>query len=277
MPRGVYVRSPEYRAKMSIAMKTSGRRYNFECGHTPWNKGLTAEDSPKVAAICAKGLLRYAQSAAGRQKSRQHLTKLSSKFWANASEEEKQAFIERRAIRIREMRGLPEACAKQRASMRRTHAEHPEWAEKTSRLTKQRWQDPEYRQRILEALQRGRDAGWADPEKREKRIRATWEGSHRRPTGTEQIIIDVITEYGLPYKYVGCGDFLLEGKNPDFVNVNGEKKIIEVFGEFWHDKNDEQERKDFFAKYGFKTLVLWHKDIVKASHEAITQRIKEFV
>ena len=38
-----------------------------------------------------------------------------------------------------------------------------------------------------------------------------------------KIIIDLINKYNLPYKYTGNGKFILGGKNPDFVNVNGEK------------------------------------------------------
>lgn len=265
------------------------KSYCFKKGHTPWNKGkkgvmptpwnkgLSAATSDKVASACGKGLLKYAQSPEGREKSRRSLTQLNCEFWANASQEERDSFIEKRAVRIRETRGDPKACARQRASMRQTHVARPEWAEHSRRIMAQMHQDPEYHERTVRRMQEGRDRAWQDPEKKQKWIEAMWDGSGRIPNATEQIVIEVIQDYGLPYKYVGDGKFLLDGKNPDFININGEKKIIEVFGEFWHKKTDEQERKDFFNQYGFKTLVLWHKDIVKSDREVMAQRIKEFV
>lgn len=67
--------------------------------------------------------------------------------------------------------------------------------------------------------------------------------------------------FGSDYKYVGDFDTFIGGKCPDFINVNGQKKIIEVFGDYWHDGDDPNDRISHFAKYGFKTLVLWESDI----------------
>lgn len=284
MPQGRYKHTEEHIGKLLEFLKP----YCFDKGHIPWNKGkkgimppawnkgLSAATNPKVSFACSKGLLKYAQSPEGREKSREGLRKRSSEFWANATAEERQDFIDKRTERIRETRGLPEACEKQRASLKETHEAHPEWAEKSSKLSKQRFQNPEYYQKMLKVLDRGRENGWADPEKKERRIKAMWKASARRPTGTEQVLINVITEYNLPYKYVGTGEFLLDGKNPDFMNINGQKKLIEVFGEFWHKKEDEQIRKDFFRQYGFDTLVLWHKDIMSKSKEELAGIVRAF-
>ena len=242
----------------------------------PWNKGLAATTDPRVASACDKGLAKYARSPEGREKSREALGKRSKHFWESVPDEERQAFIARRALRIKETRALPEAVEKQRASMLRTHEAHPEWGLKVSQVMKTKHEDPKYRQEIVERLQRGRDESWADPVRKEKRIRATWQGSARRPTGTEQRLIDIITEYDLPYKYVGAGEFLLDGKNPDFLNIDGQKKLIEVFGEFWHKEGSEQARIDFFRQYGFDTLVLWHKDIMSKGKEEIADAIRVF-
>lgn len=64
------------------------------------------------------------------------------------------------------------------------------------------------------------------------------------------------------YRFVGDGSFWIGGKNPDFINVNGQKKIIEMFGDYWHSRevtgtskrSHLQERIKHFAKYGFKDL-----------------------
>lgn len=60
-----------------------------------------------------------------------------------------------------------------------------------------------------------------------------------------------------------------------FINVNGLKLIIEVFGNYWHQGEDAQGRIDIFSKFGYRTLVIWEtelKDIV-----SIVRRIGAFV
>jgi hypothetical protein len=86
----------------------------------------------------------------------------------------------------------------------------------------------------------------------------------RRPmSGLEIKIQKVIDKYKLPYKFVGNGEFFIERKNPDFINVNDEKKAIEVYYE--RQKNEfrnggalgwMQERKNIFGKYGWKIIFI---------------------
>lgn len=84
----------------------------------------------------------------------------------------------------------------------------------------------------------------------------------RTPSGLEKRVIKVINKYNLPYKFVGDGKFFIERKNPDFININGEKKAIEVF---WKRHKDQfsgglekwkQERENIFAKYGWKIVFI---------------------
>jgi len=117
---------------------------------------------------------------------------------------------------------------------------------------------------------------WANPEKRAEWIRNCVKGVILKPTSIEQTIIDVCKEYNLPYEYVGDGKVIIEGKNPDFINTNSVKAIIEVYGEYWHKPEDELERISYFAKYGYRTLILWDKDIIKRPHKELCSKIKEF-
>lgn len=79
------------------------------------------------------------------------------------------------------------------------------------------------------------------------------------PTKFEKKIINIIKRNNLPYKYTGNGDFWIGGKNPDFVNINGEKKLIEVGSSYWKNKsygsvdNYIKERSEHFAQYGWKS------------------------
>lgn len=82
----------------------------------------------------------------------------------------------------------------------------------------------------------------------------------RTPSSLEKKMIDIIFRYNLPYKFVGDGKFFIEKKNPDFINVNGEKIAIEVF----YRKHKEvfsggllnwmENRRKIFNKYNWKLL-----------------------
>lgn len=105
---------------------------------------------------------------------------------------------------------------------------------KMSRLSKQRWQNKEYR---------------------EKTIKSTLRALFKRPTSLEQQLIDLIQTHDLPYKYVGDGSFLIGYKNPDFININGEKKLIEVGNVFHHQGDYIEKRKVHFARYGWESYI----------------------
>lgn len=82
----------------------------------------------------------------------------------------------------------------------------------------------------------------------------------RTSSSLELKMIEIIEKYGLPYKFVGNGKFFIERKNPDFINVNGEKIALEVF----YRKHKEifskglekwkEEREKIFNEYGWKLM-----------------------
>ena len=86
----------------------------------------------------------------------------------------------------------------------------------------------------------------------------------RRPmSGLEIKVQTVINKYNLPYKFVGNGEFFIERKNPDFININGEKKAVEVYWKAHKEKLrhvtiDEwmKERESIFLKYGWKLIFI---------------------
>ena len=87
-----------------------------------------------------------------------------------------------------------------------------------------------------------------------------------KPTIPERILDNYLIG-NLPGRWGYNGDFSLNikigGRIPDFVNINGKKEVIEVFGGFgyYHFLEDEEDRIDHYAKYGYKCIVVWEWDI----------------
>lgn len=117
-----------------------------------------------------------------------------------------------------------------------------------------------------------------------KRIRRVFKGSAKRPTKPEKILLDIIRKYQLPYTYNGSSAGLIIGERvPDFVNNNGEKKVVEVFGRVYHDpqlffrvfKRGLENSKTFdgtleyYKKYGFDCTIFWEDELMNPNAEKI--------
>ena len=99
---------------------------------------------------------------------------------------------------------------------------------------------------------------WKDPNFIRKQMKAR--GVY--PNKAELILSDILDNlFSNEYKYVGDGEFILAGKCPDFINVNGKKKIIELYGDYWHRNDDPQDRIKLFRQYGYDTLIIWEKEL----------------
>lgn len=87
---------------------------------------------------------------------------------------------------------------------------------------------------------------------------------------------DALLKEWLPneYKYVGNRQVIINGKNPDFININGQKKIIELVGEHWHEKEYEFKRPRIFKGHGYDTLIVWEKEL--GDTNKLNSKILEF-
>lgn len=152
----------------------------------------------------------------------------------------------------------------------------PEYKEKRREISARLCQDPTYIAKIShseemrEYLSQLAQERVKDPEYVRKIL------SSRRPTDIEQTIMDVVEKYNLPYKYTGNGTFQVgsSGKYPDFVNVNGEKIAIDVFGDRWHNLEEIPERKAIFAEYGWKLIIIWGHEIKELSEAEILAELR---
>lgn len=110
-----------------------------------------------------------------------------------------------------------------------------------------------------------------------------FKSSGQLPSSLEKIVIDVINDNNLPYKYVGDHKIYIGKLNPDFIHSEGDNKIIEVFGNYWHKnkediafKDTEGGRKKYFSIFGYNTMVIWGNQIKNMSENDICNEIKSF-
>ena len=168
------------------------------------------------------------------------------------------------AKKIRESRKTVEYSKKMSEIMKSKNMKlSDETKKKISESVKLLWKDKKYRTKVIKAHKKQ----WEDPEYRKKVL-------HRRtPSHYEQRIINMIDKNNLSYKFVGNGEIWMGRCNPDFINSNGKKALIEVYGthqkrsNFGSIKKYEQTRTKNFKKYGFKVIFLNENDLFKDNWE----------
>lgn len=110
----------------------------------------------------------------------------------------------------------------------------------------------------------------------------------KKPTEPEKRLTRILAELSLSYTYVGNGKLVINGKNPDWANANGQKKLIELFGCYWHccemcgkrewEREEMRERDghrlEGYASLGFETLVIWEHELSDVG--TVKQRLLEF-
>lgn len=137
---------------------------------------------------------------------------------------------------------------------------------KRSESLKGKKRTPERKKQMSEFMKRR----WRNPESRDILIRGIMASCWGRPTKAEKMLKGLIDE-ACPkeYKYTGSGSVIISGLAPDFVNINGQKKVIEMFGTYWHsekmigrdEREEENHRKKGFAKFGFSCLIVWEREL----------------
>jgi predicted DNA-binding protein YlxM (UPF0122 family) len=82
------------------------------------------------------------------------------------------------------------------------------------------------------------------------------------------------------WEYTGDGNRIIDGLCPDFI-CESKKKIIEIFGDYWHDskkrklnwRKTQPGRESTFNKHGYDLLVVWEhelEDISKTIDKTLT-------
>lgn len=99
---------------------------------------------------------------------------------------------------------------------------------------------------------------WQNPEFVKKQMKSRGVKPNKAELKLNELLQQILLK---EYKYVGDGEFILAGKCPDFININGQKKIIELYGTYWHKGETGQDRIDLFEQYGYKTLIVWEDEL----------------
>lgn len=170
---------------------------------------------------------------------------------------------------------------KYKKRMSKTHKrdwENPEYREKHRKALIETWKRPGYKERFLKTMAKK----WANPEFKNKRLQEMYSGMNVSPNKFETIIFEILNKlYPHEWDFTGDGKVTFNNLKPDFTNVNGQKKIIECFGTYWHSEEiiryehqGEEGRKQVYAEFGYSTLVIWENEL--NDMEAVVEKIRAF-
>ena len=100
---------------------------------------------------------------------------------------------------------------------------------------------------------------------------------YAKPNKTEHALGELLNSL-FPNEYRYNDGWLIIGHAvPDFPNVNGKKKLIELFGERWHASTEEKERILHFKQFGeWDTLVVWAKELKPNNIETLMSKLVAF-
>jgi hypothetical protein len=105
-----------------------------------------------------------------------------------------------------------------------------------------------------------------------------------KPNVPEQKVLNILNTY-FPndWQYTGDGRVIIGGMKPDFMNINGKKAVVEVFGDYWHSqkvrnwRETEVGRLMAYGYWGFRCLVIWEYELDKLPEGEIVRRIRRLV
>lgn len=140
-------------------------------------------------------------------------------------------------------------------SVKRKHLEAVrsfESRKKVSESSKKQWDNPDYIKKIMLSL-------------------------HTGINKSESKLLNLITSI-MPGEYVYNGDFShdvkINRKIPDFVNINGKMKVIELYGDYFHRGENPNDRIELFKTYGWDCMVIWESELLDV--ERVIDRILTF-
>lgn len=89
-------------------------------------------------------------------------------------------------------------------------------------------------------------------------MRKAFDKKNSGMNATEEGVFNLVR--GMGFRFMGQSRACVGNKRPDFVNFK-KRLIIEVFGEHVHPLSDVGKRTRYFAKFGYRTLVIWGREV----------------
>jgi hypothetical protein len=65
---------------------------------------------------------------------------------------------------------------------------------------------------------------------------------------------------------------IIGSKCPDF--WNGDHKVIELFGDFWHREHNPEDWINYYKKWGYNCLVIWEHELKDIN--SVKLKVKQF-
>jgi very-short-patch-repair endonuclease len=128
------------------------------------------------------------------------------------------------------------------------------------------------KKKIGEVSKRRMVEKWKDPKFASKVLSSC----HRSPNKLEQMVLSILNSlFPRLFRYVGNGKLFVDGKCPDFVSTDGSMLLIEFNGGYWHRGENTRTRARHFAKYGYKTLFIWQREL--KNPKRLKKKIIKFV
>lgn len=286
--------------KRKISEKTKGM--------TAWNKGLTKEDAR---------VMKYAEKLKGRKFSEEHKEKLkvpkSKEHRKKLSEQMKKLFVEGKINPILNLDGYIRVIGDKNPFYGKHHIEKTiekirlihlgkkdsEETRKKKSIARIGSKNPMFGKHLNLSEEHKRkisqtsEERWQEPKYREMNIKAIMKAQHRKPNQKEIILGDIIKSLSPDYIFVGDGGkfsnvepTVINGRVPDFINVNGQKKAINFNGTYWHlqmkqkdnpnltKEQVEEMEKEPYKKLGWDLLIIWEDEL--KDRKIVMEKIQEF-
>jgi len=119
---------------------------------------------------------------------------------------------------------------------------------------------------------------WQDTEKVKVMVKKMRWARQQRPNNLEASVMEMLNKH-FPdeWQYSGNGGLVLGRCCPDFVRNHGHNQVIEIYGDYWHRGENPQDRVDLFDTYGYKTLVIWEKEVHSMSEDEFVKLVFKFM
>lgn len=172
---------------------------------------------------------------------------------------------------------------------RRTKPMSESWKKHIGEAITELFANFEYRQWFSEIMgspevtaklsQRAREQARNNPEQMWKTLEIMWKASleNRKPNKPEKELMEIVEQMRSGEYEYNYGQWKIGNRFPDLVNINGRKKLIELFGDYWHAGEDPQDKINFYKSLGWDCLVIWEHELKVHNRRGLLAKLEAFL